>query len=69
MTRARKLWRAERDWYIYIVGNARQRVLSLRDMAKKIKVSPTFLSRSRPEDWKPGEEKRANCGSYRLQIL
>ena len=31
--------------------------LSLRDMAKKIKVSPTFLSKVETEDWKPGEEK------------
>jgi transcriptional regulator with XRE-family HTH domain len=31
--------------------------LSLRDMAKKIKVSPTFLSKVEIEDWKPGEEK------------
>jgi HTH-type transcriptional regulator, competence development regulator len=30
---------------------------SLRDMAKKIKVSPTFLSKVETEDWKPGEEK------------
>jgi HTH-type transcriptional regulator, competence development regulator len=33
------------------------RGLSLRDMAKKIKVSPTFLSKVETEDWKPGEEK------------
>jgi transcriptional regulator with XRE-family HTH domain len=31
--------------------------LSLREMAKKIKVSPTFLSKVETEDWKPGEEK------------
>jgi transcriptional regulator with XRE-family HTH domain len=31
--------------------------LSLRDMAKKIKVSPTFLSKVETEDWKPGEDK------------
>src|SRR4029077_12938388 len=31
--------------------------LSLRDMAKKIKVSPTFLSKVETENWKPGEEK------------
>jgi HTH-type transcriptional regulator, competence development regulator len=31
--------------------------LSLRDVAKKIKVSPTFLSKVETEDWKPGEEK------------
>ena len=31
--------------------------LSLRDLAKKIKVSPTFLSKVETEDWKPGEEK------------
>lgn len=31
--------------------------LSLRDMAKKIKVSPTFMSKVETEDWKPGEEK------------
>ena len=31
--------------------------ISLRDMAKKIKVSPTFLSKVETEDWKPGEEK------------
>src|SRR5215472_3101904 len=30
---------------------------SLRDMVKKIKVSPTFLSKVETEDWKPGEEK------------
>lgn len=30
---------------------------SLREMAKKIKVSPTFLSKVETEDWKPGEEK------------
>jgi len=34
--------------------------LSLRDMAKKIKVSPTFLSKVETEDWKPGEEKLRN---------
>src|SRR5260370_26414474 len=31
--------------------------LSLRDMAKKIKVTPTFLSKAETEDWKPGEDK------------
>ena len=31
--------------------------LSLREMAKKIKVSPTFLSKVETEDWKPGEDK------------
>ena len=31
--------------------------LSLRDMAKRNKVSPTFLSKVETEDWKPGEEK------------
>src|SRR6476620_7170431 len=31
--------------------------LSLRDMAKKVKVSPTFLSKVETEDWKPGEDK------------
>jgi HTH-type transcriptional regulator, competence development regulator len=31
--------------------------LSLRETAKKIKVSPTFLSKVETEDWKPGEDK------------
>jgi HTH-type transcriptional regulator, competence development regulator len=31
--------------------------LSLREMARKIKVSPTFLSKVETENWKPGEEK------------
>jgi transcriptional regulator with XRE-family HTH domain len=31
--------------------------LSLREAARKIKVSPTFLSKVETEDWKPGEEK------------
>jgi transcriptional regulator with XRE-family HTH domain len=34
--------------------------LSLRDLAKKIKVSPTFLSKVETEDWKPGEHKLRN---------
>ena len=34
--------------------------LSLRDMAKKIKVSPTFLSKVETEDWRPGEDKLRN---------
>ena len=34
--------------------------LSLRDVAKKIKVSPTFLSKVETEDWKPGEDKLRN---------
>jgi len=33
------------------------RGLSLRVMAKMIKVSPTFLSKVETEDWKPREEK------------
>ncbi|CAB4164954.1 HipB Predicted transcriptional regulators [uncultured Caudovirales phage] len=31
--------------------------MSLREMAKRIRVSPTFLSKVETEDWKPGEEK------------
>jgi HTH-type transcriptional regulator, competence development regulator len=31
--------------------------LGLREMAKKIRVSPTFLSKVETENWKPGEEK------------
>jgi transcriptional regulator with XRE-family HTH domain len=31
--------------------------LSLREMARKIQVSPTFLSKVETENWKPGEEK------------
>jgi HTH-type transcriptional regulator, competence development regulator len=31
--------------------------LSLREAARKVKVSPTFLSKVETEDWKPGEEK------------
>ena len=31
-------------------------------MAKKIKVSPTFLSKVETEDWKPGEEKLRKIG-------
>ena len=31
--------------------------LSLRDMAKKIKVSPNISAKVETEDWKPGEEK------------
>jgi transcriptional regulator with XRE-family HTH domain len=31
--------------------------LSLREMARIIKVSPTFLSKVETENWKPGEEK------------
>ena len=33
--------------------------LSLRDMAKKIKVSPAFLQRSRP---RIGSRERTSCG-------
>jgi transcriptional regulator with XRE-family HTH domain len=33
------------------------RGLSLRNLAKKVKVSPTFLSKVETEDWKPGEDK------------
>ena len=41
----------------FIRQKREEKGLSLRDMAKKIKVSPTFLSKVETEDWKPGEEK------------
>jgi transcriptional regulator with XRE-family HTH domain len=31
--------------------------ISLRDLAKRIEVSPTFLSKVETEDWKPKEDK------------
>jgi len=31
--------------------------ISLRDLAKRIVVSPTFLSKVETEDWKPKEDK------------
>jgi transcriptional regulator with XRE-family HTH domain len=31
--------------------------ISLRDLAKRIGVSPTFLSKVETEDWKPKEDK------------
>jgi transcriptional regulator with XRE-family HTH domain len=29
----------------------------LRDLAKRVEVSPTFLSKVETEDWKPKEDK------------
>jgi hypothetical protein len=61
------------NWGIEILGDGlsadhpherEAKGLSLRDMAKKIKVSPTFLSKVETEDWKPGEEKRAMRKSW-----
>jgi transcriptional regulator with XRE-family HTH domain len=31
--------------------------IKLREMARKIGVSPTYLSKVETEDWKPGEDK------------
>lgn len=37
--------------------------ISLRDLAKRIEVSPTFLSKVETEDWKPKEEKLRKIAS------
>jgi HTH-type transcriptional regulator, competence development regulator len=41
----------------FIRQKREEKRLSLREMAKMIQVSPTFLSKVETEDWKPGEEK------------
>jgi transcriptional regulator with XRE-family HTH domain len=41
-----------------IIRQAREgKDISLRDLAKQVGVSPTFLSKVETEDWKPKEEK------------
>src|SRR4051794_27070497 len=39
------------------------RDISLRDLAKRIEVSPTFLSKVETEDWKPKEDKLRKIAS------
>lgn len=37
--------------------------ISLRDLAKRVEVSPTFLSKVETEDWKPKEDKLRKIAS------
>ena len=47
-----------RDNFGARIREAREaRNISLRDLAKRIEVSPTFLSKVETEDWKPKEDK------------
>ena len=41
----------------YIREKREEKGISLRDMARQISASPTFVSKVETEDWKPGEEK------------
>ena len=41
----------------YIREQREAKGMSLRDLAKAVKVSPTFMSKVETEDWKPKEEK------------
>jgi transcriptional regulator with XRE-family HTH domain len=47
-----------------VIREAREaRDISLRDLAKRIAVSPTFLSKVETEDWKPKEDKLRKIAS------
>jgi transcriptional regulator with XRE-family HTH domain len=47
-----------------VIREAREaKEISLRDLAKRIEVSPTFLSKVETEDWKPKEDKLRKIAS------
>jgi transcriptional regulator with XRE-family HTH domain len=55
---------ASREKFGASIREAREaKGISLRDLAKRVEVSPTFLSKVETEDWKPKEDKLRKIAS------
>jgi transcriptional regulator with XRE-family HTH domain len=53
-----------REKFGAVIREAREaKGISLRDLAKRVEVSPTFLSKVETEDWKPKEDKLRKIAS------